>query len=608
LSSGNASPLKQKQDYASPQEGDTTMWLEDFPIPIAEIPERLKRLVETIEADPGEAMVEVAVHYEHDPYGPDRENILMQTSVVPESAELDFLTLRRADFSVVSTSVPVADRKGDIAEFAPSIGGHDYIVASWGGNSFYNFYLAEKVWMALGLSARTVGGDHQRVIFDDLSEPLFGVADGEASNEYEWTSRRAVNWRMRSDYLHRYLWMRASRGVRHFYYSKSLPWSEALDALLGARDGFVKDAEDGRYRLDLRPFKGAVLLQLWGVAAVLEPQLSQAPSAEHLVWPGDSQPMTRDRANALIHSDPVFIWDTFLDRYEQDSNFECQVAKIHGSWHTSPSYREQWSFTDCVRVGRNAIRVSTRELYKPKPDREILHAYAHVMDTATAAAIDADEPHIVMRVDRIVSGLLRLADGLATLGARLQVVILPETLFALSREKISADGWRPYPEIRRLARIAHREMSQGAFLTRCKALNELIQRVPAKPLKRLLACCGCINEDTAQLRSFKLLQGLFTLLQEIEVRGDDWTGLAGLAPEIDWRIANLEMAPLFQLNDLRNAEAHENFEEVRQPLEAMGFDTALLNGGYGLALDYVFDRIAAVLETICNEIDRALED
>ncbi len=584
------------------------MWLDGFPIPSAEIPRRLKGLVEAVPAGPGELMVEVAVHYENDPYGSDREHVLMQTAVIPETCGINFHALRRADFNVVSHSVPVADHKGDLLEFAPSIGGHDYIVASWGDNSFFNFYLAEKVWMALGLSARTVGGDHQSIIFDDLGEPIFGVAEGEASSEYEWTSRRPVTWRMRNEYLRRYLWMRAARGVRLFYYSKLLPRTEALVELLGADSQRVISADDGRYELDLRLHDGAILLQLWGVAPVLQSELSHAPSADGLVWPGDSEPMTRVRANALIHAEPVFIKDSFLERYEQNSAFSCDVTNIHGRWYTSPGYRNQWSFTECVRVGRDAIRVPMRELYKPKPDREILHARAHVMEFAVASAIDTSEPHILVRVDRIVRSLLRLAEGLGTLGCRLRVDIDPASVFAIARQKIQADGWRPYPEIRRLARVAPREMSQGEFLTRCKALNELIQRVPLKPLRRLLIQCGCGAEDLKELRSLNLLQSLFTLLQAISARGDDWTGLTGLANELDWRKQNPSMAAIFQLNDLRNAEAHENFDKVRRALEALGFDTALLNEGYGLALDLVFDRCADVFETFCTELGRVLAE
>jgi hypothetical protein len=583
------------------------MWLDGFPLPAEDIPERLRRLVEGIPANPPDAMIEVAVHLQKDLYGPDREDVLMQTSLVPEVEGVDYQILRSGDFNVVSSSTPIADRKADLAEFAPSIQGRDYIVASWGDNSFYNFYLAEKVWMALGLSARAFGGTHQRLIFDDLRGPVLGVAEGEASNEYEWTSKRPVVWRMRSDYLHRYLWMRGARGVRHFYYSKVLPSTPGVLRLLDDTGWCKLTAEDGRYEGDIRPHKEGHLLQLWGAAVVLEPVLSHEPSAEGLIWPGDGQPMTSARANALVVSQPVFVKDTFLDRYEQDAAFECHPVEFDGRWHTSPGYRNQWSFTDCVRVGRDAIRIPMRELYKPKPAREIVNAFEHVLGSAEAAAIDATQPHILIRVNRIVQALLQIASGLAQLGNRLGVAIDADSLFGLSADEIAANQWRSYPELRRLARVAPRDMSQSAFLTRCKALNELVQRMPVKPLKRLLILAECREPELAGLRSLRLLQAMMTLAQELNARGDDWTGFVGLAANVDWLARNATLRAIFQLNDLRNAEAHENFEEVRQSLEEMGFDTALLNGGYGSALDYVFDSCAEALEALARAMAELLD-
>ena len=86
------------------------MWLDRISDTNAEIPRRLKGLVEAVPANPGEMMVEVAVHYE-DPYGSDWERVLMQTAVIPEARGMDFHALRRADFNVVSHSTQVADHR-----------------------------------------------------------------------------------------------------------------------------------------------------------------------------------------------------------------------------------------------------------------------------------------------------------------------------------------------------------------------------------------------------------------------------------------------------------------------------------------------------------------
>lgn len=107
----------------------------------------------------------------------------MTMAVIPEG-ESNLSVLDEASHGVVAHSVPVGESKGEIERFTPSISGYDYIVASWGSSSFFNFNLAEKVWMALGLTARCIGNGSQQIYYDDLSVPTFGIASGEVSSEY----------------------------------------------------------------------------------------------------------------------------------------------------------------------------------------------------------------------------------------------------------------------------------------------------------------------------------------------------------------------------------------------------------------------------------------
>ena len=236
------------------------MWLDGFPIAENLVPKRLKDLVAEIpNQDPNRHIV-VVTHLEIDPHGPDREELVMQTSVVPDEAVDDLAVLRRkSDFSHVSSSLTL-EKFGSARNFTPSIGGHDYLVASWGSNSFFNYNLSEKVWMGLGLSARTIGGDHQSLVFDDLGLPEMGIAKGEASSKYHWESSRPVTWTIRNDYLRRYLWMRGAHGVRIFYYSKRIPVTAEWVALLNGSDHFGHEADDGRYELAILAEDASILL------------------------------------------------------------------------------------------------------------------------------------------------------------------------------------------------------------------------------------------------------------------------------------------------------------------------------------------------------------
>lgn len=585
------------------------MWLDGFPVPVHLIPPRFRELVSEVAVDDPAQHVAVVSRLEIDPYGNDQEDLLMQTAVVAADRLGDLDAIRRSsDFSVVSSSLSDADKFGEAADFAPSIGGHDYLVASWGSGSFFSYNLSEKVWMALGLSARTIGGDHQAIAFDDLTVPEMGIAGGEASSQYYWQSTRPVTWTIRNDYLRRYLWMRGAHGVRIFYYAKRLPPRPELLAAMGEADRFGKVAEDGRYELDLMVNDDHVYMQVWGVASVLAPELCDAPDAGTLIWPGHDGPMTRKRAGGLF-AEPamVFLDDRFLERYEQDALFDTNPIKVGANWHVSPRYGGQWSFSDCVRVGRNAVRIPLRKLYEGLPDREIVYAHGFVLGAGAAAAgIDDNRPHIAELTKRVVDALLDLGELISAFGPRIGIDIDAQAFTHLSRADIAANQWLHYPELQRLARVAPLDMTQSAFLSRCKSLSELIGRFPQKPLKAILRHCGCEPQQLENLRSLRMLQGFLTILEEVNARGDDWSGLAGAAADADWLAQNPGVAAIMLVNDLRNAEAHDNLQQIMAAIAALGYDTALLNQGYGGALDHVFSRCDGALRLICEQLRAVL--
>lgn len=455
-------------------------YLAAFPIPTHVMPPRLRDLLTPLGMSP-EQVVEVVCMQEFDPHGAQAEHLHMQMAVVPGLNDDPIDVLDEAGSGVVEFSVPDGDRRGCLANFVPSISCHDYIVAAWGDGSFYTFNLAEKVWMALGLTPRCVGNDQQRLVYDDLRLPEFGVAEGEASSDYHYSLKRNVSWRMSNEYLRRYLWLRGARAVRAFYYSAQLPDIPEIRAIMGGESHVdLKPTGGGAawYELDLRENDGGLLLQLWASVGVAMPELCPEQTAEGIVWPGDTQPMTHGRANALIGHESVYLDDRFLQRYEQNAFYASTPAWIYGRWCCSPAYRGQWAFTDCQRVGRNLIEVPIRELYKPKPDREIVHARSFAVDPADLAHMNRDEEHVVSKVQRLLNALLRLGDGLEALGAIVGQSRSAAELTGFDRTEVAANGWLAYPALSRLAQVAPLDMTQQAFLARCKSVHEVLQRIP----------------------------------------------------------------------------------------------------------------------------------
>ena len=169
----------------------------------------------------------------------------------------------------------------------------------------------------------------QRVIFDDLSLPEFGVAEGEISTEYLYSPKRDVRWTMSNEYLRRYLWMRGTYGVRVFFYEAPVAGLPRPSDSVGGRDSrATKALRQVWYEFDIREHRGGLLIQVWASVVAVAPELSPEPSACGLVWPEFAQPMTHNRANALIKTMPVYLDDRFLERYEQSSFFDTRPVNV----------------------------------------------------------------------------------------------------------------------------------------------------------------------------------------------------------------------------------------------------------------------------------------
>jgi len=583
-------------------------FLADFPLQGTLIPARLKGLLDPVSLDPM-ARVVVAERYQHDPHGPEKEYVHHLMAVVPNEAVASLGLIREAWDGLVESSTPDIREAGGLGDRQPSVSGFGYVVAAWGDSAWFAFNLAETVGMTLGLSPRCVGNETQRLVYDDLKLPEFGIADGEVTSQYHWTSKKDVRWRMRNDYLRRYLWMRGAWGVRAFYYEKAVPDAPEWRALMDGKRHARIAPENGWYELDLRErHGGGLLLQVAATVPVVSPDRCPAVSADGLVWPGHDGPMTGDRAGGLIAAEPVYLDDRFLERYEQNAAYDSTPVNVGGRWHCSPSYQGQWGFTECVRIGRNIIRVSVRDLYKAVPDREVVHAHAWVLSPDQVAAFDPGEESIVEKVARLTAVLVELAYGLSGLAGAVGVqTAVPDDIFNLSAAELEANGWRSYPALSRLAQVAPLDMTEQAFLARCKSLHELWQRLPNGLVRRLIVAAGHPRKSMKDWGSLKLLQALLNILERLN--GDQETIEAwgsGVEPD-DLTRRNDRLAPLFFNNQLRIADAHEAVGEVRDALAGFDVDLAELSDGYGRALDRVFDGVIAALQAVVGELE-ALRD
>lgn len=579
-------------------------YLDRFPIPGALLPTRLRGLLEPAPEN-SNLRVEIATRHDIDQYGPRREYVHMIMVLAPKpKPDLSQLKTAATD-GVVSYSTPHIENEGGLAVFDPSVSGHEYIVAASGNGSFYSYNLSEKVWMALGLSPRCLGGEEQKVIYDDLSLPKFAVAEGEISTEYYYSSKRNVRWVMSNEYLRRYLWMRGAYGVRVFYYETLLPDGPELRTLMSGDSHVRLDEWNDWYTLDIREHKGRLLIQVWAAVVAVPAEPCPEPSADGVTWPGVSAPMNRGRANGLTRTMPVYLDDQFLERYEQSNLYRTVPINVDGSWLCSPSYGGQWSFTGCRRVGRNMISVPMRDLYQPKPAQEILHAHAHALDPSLVALVDHDEEHIVSKTHRLVNALLEFGDNVELLSDVVGERKNPEEVVGFSRLELKANGWLNYPELCRLAQVAPISMTEQAFLSRCKSLHELWQRIPNRTIRAIILHAVDSTSEVPKWGSVKLLQALSNIAERLNAEGESLDGLGRSVAQEEMAARNDAFAALFVNYELRNADAHDTGDVLRH-LTDLGFDGAALNEGYGRALDHVFDGVISAFSHLNAQLHKLM--
>jgi len=252
------------------------------------------------------------------------------------------------------------------------------------------------------------------------------------------------------------------------------------------------------------------------------------------------------------------------------------------------------------------VKVPLRELYKGTPDREILHARTHALDSHIVAQHDLGEEHIVSKVDRLLAQLLALGENLSELADALGIEKSAKDLIGFTRSEVKDNGWLHYPQLEKLAQVAPIAMTQQAFLARCKSIHELWQKLPNGFLKQILQVAGVPRAKIADRASLKLLQTLRNILQHLDADEEAVDAFKNDQLPEYWDDRNAGVAMLFVANDLRIADAHDSVGESLQKLQDQGFDIASLHQGYGRALDFVLDGVINSFDAINAPLRRIL--
>lgn len=579
-------------------------YISKLPLPVEQIPQGLKDLLFVEDNSNPQRDITVTHRYERNKDKDDYEYTHMIMAVVPEDEVAKLSVLRESSEGVVTYSTPDCTKKGGAWGIDISISGYGYIVASWGSSLHYSFFLAEDVWMKLGLKPRLIGDDEQKVIFDEVTSPSYSVAQGDVSSEYYFKSNKDVKWTMRNDYLRKYLWMKGCVGVKVFFFEAYLERTKEVLNLLSGSKHFALNLT--WIDLDIVDHGDRIILQAWGTVQSVQPELCVELDINTLVWPGHTEPMTMFRAKDYKKSEYVYIDDAFLIKYEKDKTYEAVPFFYNDHYQVSPSYGGQWAFRDCIRVGRNLVKMPFYELYRGVPDREVYHVFNYAKDENLIDVNSLDVEHIVSKTFRFARELANLNKTLVSLGTFLNIPLSSSDIFEYNKDELDAEGLRNYPVLQKLSHVASSDMQEQDFLARCKTINEIINKIKIGSLKKLSIAMGVNSKDVDRLQALKLLQGILNFADAILEQNEEQSALRHANELTKFNSPNLKLAALFINNDLRNAEAHEAVNKSMEHLANLGFDSATLASGYSHALDFIFDKIIESLKNFNEVLNKVL--
>ena len=578
----------------------------NFPLLIDSLPKRLQKLLRLESIENHAAEIEVATRFVKNQYEDGYEYVHMLMACIPEKDLSNIYVFAETASGIVKEGTPYVDNKGGLDHIKLDVSGYDYIVASWGDGARYSYNLAEKVWMTLGLTPRLIGNADQRIIYDDLSAPLLSVASGDVSCEYEFTQSKNIKWMMRNDYLRNFLWMRNCYGFRVFFYESYIEETKELNQLLGNKDHYNKNISNWG-ELCIRRIKNRILIQLHAVTLGVEPNRCNSTSADQLIWPDQSRPYTNEELRNFAIQKFVYVKDEFLEKYEKDPLYEAIPFKQFGdNFYCSPSYKGQWSFQNCLREGRNLVRVSLYELYKNVPDEEIFHVHEYTLTQIEADQFDLSQENIVIKVEKFLLQLCSLTTNLTNLDRILTGNSDTSKFSEFVIDDYKSEGFRAFPVLAKLYQVALINMYEQDFLGRCKTINEILMRLKPGSIKNLLAQMGVERKQISDLKTLKLLQVLLNLVEKLDNDHESKETLISYSIDFNVLESNPKMASLFINNDLRNAEAHESVGEALEHLRKLGFDSSSVQDGYGKALDFMFDKIIDTLDTLNRHIENVL--
>lgn len=566
-----------------------------------------------------EELVTVAEMASYDDPTSPGQRILWSALVSPEILESLNGNLRAFSHEVESTGRPGVWAAGNLnPQFHISAYLDDHriecepLVLGWVNANQTAMVLEPKFSMTYGLMPRAIGDGTVR--WDDPAAPEFDVAIVDPPSIYDNLKVSGARARVSRSYLQDYLTLRGMHLVQVFYEYRSTFDDTAIRDALGVENRRVERLLDREFDIE-RNDDGSYTAQVWGARVVAGPGAMPITDDDldkvGLAWPGMAEPVTHGIARKLRPYDWIYVKDSVLAAYEGRAGFQTYPES------GGVAFGGQWSVGHCERVGRDVIRTELKKLYEGTPNRVIRHWHAHAIAPApnVQGADAAKARNIAIRAKELVNTLVTVGENLAALTAALK---LPERhgadFVGLDRQFLNYNGWWKGAFVDPVTRHIPMTMPRDAFLDRCLDLDKLaIESLAERHFRPLVRGIGTPEDNIDSFRGLKLLNRLTCLAQVANAGG---LSLATAGQEIvdrydrDGTNPAQPLSRLFALSDLRQIKGHRKQEIdalVDKALARFGIDARAVAGGWGAALDTVYDGVIDDLTSVNKTFKNALE-
>tara|TARA_R110002051_G_scaffold152224_3_gene224864 strand:- start:5 stop:1744 length:1740 start_codon:yes stop_codon:yes gene_type:complete len=472
------------------------------------------------------------------------------------------------------------------------------LVVSWCSGNHTILSIDQGFLSAFSLSPRLSDNE---IFWDDLKKPVYNVVKNKLLSEYDYPTQTEAYVQIKKEYLTNYLSFRKKIAVQIFTIKKDILIDEEVSFLLQDNEYFIEEYKQFEIRISrFNHEQNKAHLEINGFKVLLD--LNKNITEDEIIgghyWQGIEGIVTSWRARHQMSFEYIFVSDEVLNKFEKDEDYEVhpQTGSVY--------YRNQWSVSNCERVGKNAIKIRIKKLYEGN-SFEVIN-YWNKFSIHQSKIIQGES--IVSKSEKLVKSFFFFGRVISNYSTTLfGLNFLPIDIITLNEERIEYTGWSDFKDYLPITHyVNYDSFSKEEFISRCKKLYILlVENLKEKSIRKIVDFLGFPNSKTKSFKSIKLLELVISYLKVISE--------SGLRPLEDSSVIvervldkkdNYLLIEMSALNTIRQLDAHKTSRDSKVKLEKalLMFDINpnSITNNYSNACQQVYDSIYKMFNDLNN--------